>query len=207
MSLDAVGYGHDVLPSESEVPEYLFIMICQYQSRWVLSLWIRFLLSIRLSQSKRTRLSSHFYPAFRCLNVENRMNKFKAAVLKNILTESTAVLNRWTAVAYTTTNSIQTLAYSRVTSPPHKKLKACLCRGKRLKRLCAIREQESLQEWTTFPLRYLRMEARQQQQSWLWHARRYRRRRNGRRSGHNRSSYLYHRKATSSNVRTIVPSA
>ena len=50
----------------------------------------------------------------------------------NILTESTAVLDTAglsTAVAYTTTNSIETLAYSRVTRPPHKRLKAVLREG------------------------------------------------------------------------------
>ena len=43
-----------------------------------------------------------------------------------------------TAVAYTTTNSIKTLDYSRVARPPHKSLKAYLCGGKRLKRLCMV---------------------------------------------------------------------
>ena len=32
-----------------------------------------------------------------------------------------------TAVVYTTTNSIQTLAYSRIARPPHKRLKAYFC--------------------------------------------------------------------------------
>ena len=50
----------------------------------------------------------------------------------NILTESTAVLDTAglsNAVACTTTNSIETLAYSRVTRPPHKRLKAVLREG------------------------------------------------------------------------------
>ena len=65
------------------------------------------------------------------------------------MTESTAVLNQWTEYCCGLYNYE---AYSRATSPPHKRLKACLCREKRLKRLCAIKEQESLQEWTTFSL-------------------------------------------------------
>ena len=51
---------------------------------------------------------------------------------RNILTESTAVLDTAglsNAVACTTTNSIETLAYSRVTRPPHKRLKAVLREG------------------------------------------------------------------------------
>ena len=35
-------------------------------------------------------------------------------------------------------NFNQTLAYSRVNRHPAKRLKACLCWGKRLKRLCAV---------------------------------------------------------------------
>ena len=62
------------------------------------------------------------------------------------------------------TNSTQTVAYSRATRPPQKRLKAYLCWGKRLKRVCAVWKQESLQEWTTFPLICLRIEVGQQQQ-------------------------------------------
>ena len=57
------------------------------------------------------------------------------------LTESTAILNQWTEYCSDLYNSIQTLAYSRATSPEHKRLKACLCSEKRLRRLSAIREQ------------------------------------------------------------------
>ena len=125
--------------------------------------------------------------------------KSSKTAAEKTLTESTAFLS------CTTMNSIQTLAYSRATSPPHKGLTACRCWGKRLERLCAIQKQESLPEWTMFPLSHLRVEVWQQQQSWQWCARRSGRRRNGQRSGHNRSSFLYHKKA-SSNVRTILPS-
>ena len=58
--------------------------------------------------------------------------------------------------------------YSRVTRPQHKRLKACLCWGKRWKRLCIARKQESLR--TTLPLNCLSMGARQQWQSWQWQA-------------------------------------
>ena len=102
-------------------------------------------------------------------------------------------------------NSIQTLAYSRVTRPQHKWLKAYLCWGKRLKRLCVVWTKESLQEWTQYPLSCLRLEARQQQQSWQRHARKPGRWRNGWRSGQNHSSYLYQKKATSGKIRTIIP--
>ena len=67
-----------------------------------------------------------------------------------------------TAVAFYR-NSIQTPAFSGVARPPHKRLKAYLCWGKRLKRLCPVWKQESLLEWTTFPLSCLRMEVRQEQ--------------------------------------------
>ena len=90
-------------------------------------------------------------------------------------------------MAYTTTTYIQTLAYSRVTRPPHKRLKAYLCRGKKLKRLCVVWKQESPMEWTTFPLSCVRMETRQQQHSWQRYAKRSGRWRNCRKSGLNRS--------------------
>ena len=55
---------------------------------------------------------------------------------------------RLCTVAYTT--SIQTLAYPRVTRPPHKSLNACLCWGKRLERLCIFWKQEnSLHDFQT----------------------------------------------------------
>ena len=58
-------------------------------------------------------------------------------------------------MAYTTTNSIQALAYSTVTRRPGTRLKAYLFWGggkERLKKLCVVGKQESLKEWTTFPL-------------------------------------------------------
>ena len=52
----------------------------------------------------------------------------KSAVIedssRDILTESTAVLNQWTEYCCGLYNYE---AYSRATSPPHKRLKACLC--------------------------------------------------------------------------------
>ena len=72
-----------------------------------------------------------------------KTQQHKSAVIEdgngNILTESTTVLNRLTEYCsgIETANSIQTLAYSRVTRAPVKNLKAYLCLGRRLKRLCA----------------------------------------------------------------------
>ena len=82
----------------------------------------------------------------------------------NTLMENTAVLNRWTEYCSGLYNYQlhQTLAYSRVTRPPHKMRKAYLRCGKRLKTLCRSLKEVSLQE-RTFPLSCLRMEAKQQQ--------------------------------------------
>ena len=66
------------------------------------------------------------------------------------LTESTAILNQWTEYCSDLYNSIQTLAYSRATSPEHKRLKACLCSEKRLRRLCAS-ESRTSQEVDNIP--------------------------------------------------------
>ena len=109
-------------------------------------------------------------------------------------------------MACTTTISIQTLAYSRVTRPPQKKMKDFLCWGEKLKRRCAFWKRESLQEWTASPLCSLRMEARQQKQCWQRYARRSGRWKNGRRNGHNRSSKLFPKKGNLKqyqNYRTI----
>ena len=59
---------------------------------------------------------------------------------RNILPENTAILTGGlsTAVAYQAMNSVHTLAYSRVTRPPHKRLKAYLSWGRGLKRLCTV---------------------------------------------------------------------
>ena len=61
---------------------------------------------------------------------------------------------------------------------------AYLCWAQSLRRLCIVWKQERLQEWATFPLGCLRMEARQQQQSSQRYARRSGRRTSGRRNGH-----------------------
>ena len=70
------------------------------------------------------------------LKALTKSQQHKSAVIKdssgNVLTESTSVLSRWTEY------SIQTLAYSRVARPLHKRLKACLCCRKRLRRLCIV---------------------------------------------------------------------
>ena len=166
-----------------------------------------------LKQSWLPAVSGNSKEVYNPLKALVKTQQHKSAVTEDIswiiLTECTAFLNRWTentAVPYKTTNTIMTLAYSRVTRPPSNRLKAYLCWGKRLKRLCVVWKQENIWEWTTSPLSCWRMEARQQQRSWQRYARRSGRRRNCRRSGHNRSSYLYQWKETSSNVWTILPS-
>ena len=76
------------------------------------------------------RNSKEAYNTFRALT---KSQQHKSAATEdssgNILMENTAVLNRWTEYCSGLYNyeSIQTLAYSRVSRPPHKRLKACLC--------------------------------------------------------------------------------
>ena len=48
----------------------------------------------------------------------------------------------WTNTACTTTDSIQPLAYPRISRPPHKKLKVYLCWGQRQKCLLLVWKQE-----------------------------------------------------------------
>ena len=76
-----------------------------------------------------------------------------------------------------------------------------------VKRLCIVWDQESSQEWRTFPLSCLRMEARQQQQSWYAEDLGDK----GIVKGMDTIAYdifsNYQRKASSSNVRTIMPLA
>ena len=55
----------------------------------------------------------------------------------------------------------------------------------------SLKAENSLQEWTTFPLSCFRMEVRQLRQSWQWCATRFGRWRNGLMSRHNFSSHLY----------------
>ena len=80
--------------------------------------------------TEKEMMSRNSNKAYNTLKAITKTRQHKSAVIEdrigNILTESTAILNRWT-VAYTTTSSIQTLAYSRVTRPLHKRLKAYLC--------------------------------------------------------------------------------
>ena len=96
----------------------------------------------RCKNAEKEMVSGNSKEAYNTPMALTKTQQRKSAVIEdsgeNILTESTAVLNRWTstAMAYTTTNSIQTLAYSRVARPPHERLKANLCRGKRPKRPC-----------------------------------------------------------------------
>ena len=79
---------------------------------------------------EKEMMSRNSNKAYNTLKAITKTRQHKSAVIEdrigNILTESTAILNRWT-VAYTTTSSIQTLAYSRVTRPLHKRLKTYLC--------------------------------------------------------------------------------
>ena len=64
--------------------------------------------------------------AYNTLKALTKTQQHKSAVTEerngNILTESRAVLNRWTEYC-----SGQTLSYSTVTRPPHKRLRVCLC--------------------------------------------------------------------------------
>ena len=66
------------------------------------------------------------------LKVLTKTDKQKSAVVEDsarkILTECTAVRNRWTESCSVLYNHelLQTLAYSRVAGPPYKRLKACL---------------------------------------------------------------------------------
>ena len=77
-------------------------------------------------------MSGNSKEAYNTLKALTKTHQHKSAVVEgsngNILSESRAVLNQWT-VAYASVNSVQTRAYSGVTSPPHKRLK-------RLKTLC-----------------------------------------------------------------------
>ena len=97
-----------------------------------------------------------------------KTQQHKSAVIenssRNILMESTAVLNQLTDYCsglYNYKLHLDTSLLQSNQRPPHKRLKACLCRGKRLKRLCAVWKQESLQVLTPFPLSCLRMEMRE----------------------------------------------
>ena len=106
--------------------------------------------------------------AYNTLKALTKSQQHKWAVIEdssgNILTERTTVLNQWTEYC----NGLYNYELHPDTSllqsyqTPHERLKAYLCWGKRLKS-CAVWKQESLQEWTTFPLSCLRMEARQKQ--------------------------------------------
>ena len=75
-------------------------------------------------------MSGNSKEAYNTLNAFIKIQQRKSAVIEdssgNILAESTAVLNRWTEYCSGLYNykSIQTLAYSRVTRPPHERLKA-----------------------------------------------------------------------------------
>ena len=78
-------------------------------------------------------MSGNSREAYNNLKALMKTQQHKSAVNKdssgNILMESTGRLS--TAVAYTPTNSLQTLVYSRVTKAPHTRLKAFQCWGKR----------------------------------------------------------------------------
>ena len=78
-------------------------------------------------------MSGNGEKAYNTLEVLTKIQQHTLAVVedsnRSILTESTAVLNRWTEYysIYTRTNSMQTLAFSRVNRLAHKRLKAYLC--------------------------------------------------------------------------------
>ena len=78
-------------------------------------------------------MSGNGEKAYNTLEVLTKIQQHTLAVVedsnRSILTESTAVLNRWTEYCSICTckNSIQTLACSRVNRLPHKRLKAYLC--------------------------------------------------------------------------------
>ena len=73
-------------------------------------------------------VSGNSKEAYNTLKAITKTQQHKSAVIEdssgNILTETGGLR---TAVSYTTTNSIQTLAYSRITRLPQKRLKAYLC--------------------------------------------------------------------------------
>ena len=107
-------------------------------------------------------MSGNSKKAYNSLKALTKTQQCKSIVIKdnsgNILTESTAVWNWWTEYCsglYKYELHPDTPC-SRVTRSPHKSLKAYQYWRKRLKRLCAVWKQESLQEWTTFPSELLK---------------------------------------------------
>ena len=86
----------------------------------------------KFKNMEKGMLSGNSKKAYNSLKTLTKTQQHKSAVIEdsngNILMESTAVLNPWREYCSGLYNySIQTLAYSRVTRLPQKRLKTYLC--------------------------------------------------------------------------------
>ena len=86
----------------------------------------------RCKNIEKGMMSGNSKEAHNTLKALTKTQQHQSAVIKdssgNILTESTAVLSRWTECCSGLLRTpSQTLAYSRVTRPQQKRLKAYLC--------------------------------------------------------------------------------